>query len=206
MNEFQEKLDKIQPSGELGPDDKQAGIELLTDLVSDVYLTNIEHVKTIKERPPNELTGEELPSGIYKLELTQQLEYGVSLRVIVQSWTGDYREANFDKDIQVQEVDPSGFTRHACRFYIGEDGVRRYEVDDAKRLAREVPSRVFRIDIVPEYIQKSITCADIQNTDDTANVQLERQFGLNNTPVGPDEIAQLAELISAAKPVENTGQ
>lgn len=124
------------------------------------------------------------------LEIPQ--EDGSCVLVEVESATLD----NGDEERSVRIIELDGGDKERHHYYIEDDQVLRYDDNLAEqpRELRGAPHPEESISI--EGIKRALDMC----RNEVENRKLEQQMGLNNQPVGVDEISKLAELLESAEP------
>ena len=127
-----------------------------------------------------------------RLLLTIPQEDGSSISASVES--GLFDDGTEGREIHVEEVREDGYVRKFHRYYLKDGWVLRYNVDDVYEKGRYWPS------MPSELSEQALRQLIDYLENERKNSELERQFGLNDQPVGADEIDKLAELLESAEP------
>ena len=124
-----------------------------------------------------------------RLLLTIPQEDRSSISASVESVLFD--DGTEGREIHVQEVRENGYGRKFHRYYLKDGWVLRHDVDDMYEKGRCSPS------MPSELSEQALRQLIDYSENERKNSELERQFGLNDQPVGVDEINKLAELLES---------
>ena len=131
------------------------------------------------------------------LLLKPKLDDGSALTISVNAYARD--DGSAKKEISVQEIDQGHKGRKYHRYHADtEDQVLRFDRAD---MYEHVQSR--KDELITPLTSPAVAVAALEQKiaslhNEMANAKLEQDMGLNDQPVGADEIQQLADLIETA--------
>ena len=157
----------------------------LSALVDDLLLRFADSVYVHKFYYPGSNNGRESSLGL-RIPLGDDDE--------LTAWVGSY--SNDKEDMRKYIKLDNGRYRYHME---SQDEVLRYDLNtDAVESIAPLPSRI-RIsgDNLRSRLEDDMASLD----NDIKNQQLERQLGVNDQPVGPDEVGRLARLLEGAEAI-----
>lgn len=190
MKEPSDNLDFIKPfenpeRESLTDAEKMEAAYRLSALVNDLLLRFADSVYVYKFDYPGSNNGRESSLGL-RLPLGDDDE--------LTAWVGSY--SNDKEDMRKYIKLDNGRYRYHME---SQDEVLRYDLNtDAVESIAPLPSRI-RIsgDNLRSRLEDDMASLD----NDIKNQQLERQLGVNDQPVGPDEVGRLARLLEGAEAI-----
>ncbi len=166
------------------------------ELVDDTLLRNVNDVVSYK---PGALLANDNGSSRVSLGVTQEDGSMVSIGARTAA-SGVEINSGSKIEITIQELSPDGYGHKLHRYHMHTDDgeVRRFDRPDMYKTVSESPYNRIDFNRHPDAIVSGLKRLISGLKNEIENQELAQQMGLNDQPVGPDEIAKLRTLIEAA--------
>jgi hypothetical protein len=168
-----------------------------TDLVNNTLFSHAGDVVTIQ---PGLVS--KTDSGSSRISLKVSQEDGSRVTISVRTEANSMEIDSGSKiGIEVQETSPDGYGHKFHRYHMdtGDDEVRRFDRADTYKTISQSPHEIVDFSKRPSETVSVIKKQRSDLDNEIKNQELERQMGLNDQPVGSEEIAKLRALIEAAE-------
>lgn len=189
---FIEKPDGRQ--AELSVGERRQAARGFQELVDDTFLRHMSAAKSYDAGVVSPYSQSNILLGVLQ-------DDGSRLSISVQSNSTKEVDYAFPRELSIQEISPDGYDHRYYRYKLARDGteVTRLDVGDVSQ--KILADKTKRPDPKDYRAMIGFTENIIEElTNEIENQKLEKSLGLNDQPVGSDEIAKLTEILDSATP------